>query len=205
MFTMSYLSRRAAAAGILLAMLCAGCATQKTADIRVDMAPGADPSAYSTFGFPEQTGTDRGGYSTLVTDYFKAAVKEQMEMRGYRYVDENPSLLVNFYANVRERTEVRSNPAGAAGFGYYGYRYGLYDPWPMYGRDVESVTYPIGTANIDIVDAQKRQLIWEGVAEGRLHQEDMDNPRDAISSAVSQLFTKFSGRARPVDAAAAQR
>lgn len=163
------------------------------------MAPDADLSSYSTFGFPEQTGTDRGGYSTIVTDHFKAAVTEQMEMRGYRYVDENPSLLVNFYANVRERTDIRSRPTGSAGFGYYGYRYGLYGAWPMYARDVDTVTYPIGTANIDVVDAQKRQLVWEGVAEGRLTKEDMENPREAISSAVAQLFTRFPGRARAVD------
>ncbi len=195
---------RAAAAFVLISMLCAGCATQRTADIHVNMAPGADLSAYSTFGFPEQTGTDRGGYSTLVTDYFKTAVKEQMEMRGYRYVETNPNLLVNFYANVRERTEVRSMPTGVPAFGYYGYRYGLYDAWPMYAQDVETVTYPIGTANIDVVDAQKRQLIWEGVAEGRLHEQDMDNPREAISSAVTQMFARFPGRARSADASAAQ-
>lgn len=199
---MMHPSTRATACA-LLAALCVSCATQRTADIRVNMAPDADLSSYSTFGFPEQTGTDRGGYSTLVTDYFKAAVKEQMEMRGYRYVDENPSLLVNFYANVRERTEVRSVP-GAAGYGYYGYRYGLYSAWPMYGQDVESVTYPIGTANVDVVDAQKRQLIWEGVAEGRLNDKDMDDPKAAISSAVTQMFTRFPGRARAVDASATQ-
>jgi hypothetical protein len=196
---------RLTAAFALAALLCAGCATQRTADIRVNMAPNADLNSYSTFGFPEQTGTDRGGYSTLVTDYFKTAVKAQMEMRGYRYVDENPSLLVNFYANVRERTEVRSTPGPSAAYGYYGYRYGLYNAWPMYGRDIDTITYPIGTANIDVVDAQKKQLIWEGVAEGRLHDEDMKNPRDAISSAVSQLFTRFPGKARAVDTAAGAR
>ncbi len=183
----------------MLAILCASCATERRADIRVHMAPDADLSSYSTFGFPEQTGTDRGGYSTLVTDYFKTAVKEQMEMRGYRYVDENPNLLVNFYANVHERTEVRSTPDAAA-FGYYGYRYGLYSAWPMYSQDIDTVTYPIGTANIDVVDAQKRQMIWEGVAEGRLRDEDMDNPKEAISSAVAQMFTRFPGHARSVDA-----
>lgn len=183
--------------------LCVGCATQRTADIRVNIAPHADLSAYSTFGFPEQTGTDRGGYSTIVTDHFKAAVTEQMQMRGYRYVDENPSLLVNFYANVRQRTEVRTRP-GAPAFGYYGYRYGLYDAWPLYSESIDTVTYPVGTANIDVVDARKRQLIWEGVAEGRLHEEDMENPREAIISAVTQLFTRFPGRARSVDARAEQ-
>jgi hypothetical protein len=196
---MSALAPRAVLGIALVGALCAGCATQRTADIRVNMAPNVDLSSYSTFGFPEQTGTDRGGYSTIITDYFKAAVTEQMRMRGYRYVDENPSLLVNFYANVRERTEVRSRPGGPAAFGYYGYRYGLYDAWPLYAREVDTVTYPIGTANVDVVDAAKKQLVWEGVAEGRLRDSDMDNPREAISSAVTQLFAKFPGRAGAVD------
>lgn len=181
---------------LALGVLLSGCATNRP-DIRTDVAPDADFSSYSTFGFPEQTGTDRGGYSTLVTDYFKAAVRDQMEMRGYRYVDENPELLVNFYANVRERTQIRSRPAAA--YGYYGYRYGLYGAWPLYADDVETVTYPVGTANIDVVDAQEKQLIWEGVAQGRIAESDMNNPREAISDVVTQLFARFPGRAGVVE------
>jgi hypothetical protein len=195
-------SSRAALGVVLIGVLCASCASQRTADIRVNLAPDANLSSYSTFGFPEQAGTDRGGYSTIVTNYFKAAVTEQMQMRGYRYVDENPNLLVNFYANVRERTEVRSRPGSRAAFGYYGYRYGLYDVWPMYGNDVDTVTYPIGTANVDVVDAARKQLVWEGVAEGRISDQDMEDPKEAIASAVTQLFARFPGRARSVDAAA---
>lgn len=182
-------------------MLCAACATQPRPDIRINQAPDANLSSYSTFGFPEQTGTDRGGYSTIITNDFKHAVTEQMQMRGYRYVDENPSLLVNFYANVRERTEVRSRP-GSGGYGYYGYRYGLYGAWPLYDTEVETVTYPVGTANIDVVDARKKQLIWEGVAQGRITDEQMENPREAIASVVTQLFARFPGSAAPVDAPA---
>lgn len=179
------------------ALTLSGCATSRGPAIRVHHAPEVDFSAYSTFGFPEQTGTDRGGYSTLVTDYFKAAVREQMEKRGYQYVDENPDLLVNFYANVRERTQVRSRPYAA--YGYYGYRYGLYGAWPFYDRDLDVVTYPVGTANIDVVDARKKQMIWEGVAQGRIQQSDMDRPREAIAEVVAQLFTHFPGRAGRVD------
>ena len=175
-----------------------GCATTGP-DIRTNMAPDANFSAYNTFGFPAQTGTDRGGYSTLVTDYFKAAVRDQMQARGYQYVDANPDLLVNFYANVRERTEVRSQPSLSAGYGYYGYRYGLYGAWPLYDRDVETVTYPVGTANVDIVDANKKQLIWEGIAQGRISDDAMAQPREAIAAAVTQLFTRFPGRAGVAD------
>ncbi len=184
---------------VLFAAFLCGCATQRGPEIRINAAPDVDYSRYVTFGFPEQTGTDRGGYSTLVTDYFKSAVRQQMEARGYQYVDENPDLLVNFYANVRERTQVRSSPRTSAGYGYYGYRYGLYSAWPMYSNDVETVTYKIGTANVDIVDAKEKQLIWEGVAEGRIRESDMEQPREAIANVVTQLFARYPGRPGMVD------
>jgi hypothetical protein len=177
----------------------AGCATSRGPDIRANQAPDANFTAYSTFGFPEQTGTDRGGYSTLVTSYFKSAVREQMEQRGYHYVDANPDLLVNFYAKVHERTEVRPDPSFSAAYGYYGYRYGLYSAWPFYDDAVRTVTYPVGTANIDIVDARKKQMIWEGVAQGVVSDEDMDHPKESISRVVTQLFARYPGRAGIVE------
>lgn len=187
-----------AACAIALAAL-AGCATDRTPDIHVNSAPDASFNSYSTFGFPEQTGTDRGGYSTLVTSYFKAAVRDQMEQRGYHYVDENPDLLVNFYAKVHEHTEVRQDPSFSAAYGYYGYRYGLYSAWPLYDDAVRTVTYPVGTANIDVVDARKKQMIWEGVAQGVVSDEDMDHPQQSIARVVTQLFARYPGRAGIVE------
>ncbi|NLG75142.1 MAG: DUF4136 domain-containing protein, partial [Xanthomonadaceae bacterium] len=72
----------------VLGMLISACASQRAPDIRINVAPDADLSSYATFGFPEQTGTDRGGYETFVTDHFKSAVKKQMQARGYQYVEE---------------------------------------------------------------------------------------------------------------------
>jgi len=175
----------------------AGCASNPSADIHVNSAPKADFSSYNTFGFPDQTGTDRGGSSTPVTSYFKRAVRDHMEMRGYRYVDANPDLLVNFYAKVHERTELRPDPSFS---GYYGYRYGLYSPWPYYDDSVRSVTYPVGTANIDIVDARKKEMIWEGVAQGVVSDEDMNHPKESISRVVTQLFARYPGRPGVVEA-----
>jgi hypothetical protein len=187
-----------AVCAVAFAML-AGCATTSTPDIHVNQAPDANFTAYGTFGFPEQTGTDRGGYSTLVTSYFKAAVRKQMEQRGYHYVDENPDLLVNFYAKVHERTEVRPDPSFSAAYGYYGYRYGLYSAWPYYDDSARTVTYPVGTANIDVVDAHKKQMIWEGVAQGVVSDEDMNHPQESIARVVTQLFARYPGRAGIVE------
>jgi hypothetical protein len=47
-----------------------------------------------------------------------------MDARGYRKVDTNPDLLVNFNANVQEKADVESMPGPYAG-GYYGYRGGM--------------------------------------------------------------------------------
>ena len=181
----------AAVAGVLAVMFMAGCATTRAPQTRIDYDKKADFSVYRTFGFPKETGTDRGGYSTLVTSYFKNSVTAAMEARGYKYSEDHPDLLVNFYMNTRERTETRPSPA--LGYGYYGYRYGLYNAWPMYDED-RTVTYKIGTINLDIVDAEKKQLIWEGISEGRVTEESMANPRVTVNAVVTELMRQFPGK-----------
>lgn len=177
---------------IALSLIAAGCATTRAPATRVDYDRSADLSVYRTFGFPQETGTDRGGYSTLLTSYFKSSVATAMEARGYKFTEERPDLLVNFFMNTTERTEVHSTRMNN-GFGYYGYRYGLYNAWPLYEED-RTVTYKVGTINIDIVDAEKKQLIWEGVAEGRVSNEAMENPRVTINAVVTELMRQYPGR-----------
>lgn len=175
------------------ATLIAGCATTRAPDTRIDYDKSVDFSVYRSFGFPKETGTDRGGYSTLVTGYFKSAMTAAMEARGYKYTELNPDLLVNFFMNTRERTELRPHAGASLGYGYYGYRYGLYNAWPLYDED-RTVTYKVGTINIDIVDAEKKQLVWEGVSEGRISQEAMENPKVTINAVVTELMRQYPGR-----------
>jgi hypothetical protein len=179
-----------ASLGLLVALI-AGCATTSPPNTRVDYDKSADFSVYRTYGFPKETGTDRGGYSTLVTSYFKSSITTAMEARGYKYSAENPDLLVNFFMNTRERTEVRPNVG--AGYGYYGYREGLYGGWPLYDRD-RTVNYQIGTINVDIVDAAKKQLIWEGISEGRVTEEALANPKVTVNAVVTELMRKYPGK-----------
>jgi Domain of unknown function (DUF4136) len=180
------------AVGIAAALVgLVGCATTAGPDISIDYDHAADLASYRTYGFPNEVGTDRAGYSTLVTLYFKDAVRREMEKRGYVYEEEDPDLLVNFFSNVREVTDVRPSPRFA--YGYYGYRYGLYGAWPLYDEDVDTVRYKVGTVNLDIVDGERMQLIWEGVAEGRITRDDMKNPRASIDAAVAELFQRYSG------------
>src|SRR5687767_1459802 len=112
----------------LLAASLLACETPPT--IRANYDKAADLSTFQTYSFVPELGTTRAGYSSLVTNYFKEAIRREMESRGYRYVDSQPDLLVNFNTNSRENVDIRSTPGPS--MGYYGYRGGMYAAGPMY-------------------------------------------------------------------------
>ena len=178
---------------LLSVVAIAGCATQPL--IRADHDPSADFSRFKTYGFLDKLGTDEA-YTTLLTKYLKEAVSREMERRGYRYA-EQPDLLVNFHAKVKEKQRVVRSPAG----GYYGYRWGYYGPWGGYAYDTYVEEYTEGTLNIDLVDRSDMQMVWEGVAIGRVTEADYDNLKQAVDGAVAAIFKKYpyrAGRSEPM-------
>ncbi|MNX93688.1 hypothetical protein D3C86_1258840 [compost metagenome] len=81
--------------------------------------------------------------------------------------------------------------------GYYAYRGGMYGPWPGYGFYNDTYVYTEGTLNIDLVDARKNQLVWEGVAQGDASRVDPQDSQPAIDAVVTQIFAKYPFRAAP--------
>ncbi|WP_372626613.1 DUF4136 domain-containing protein [Arsukibacterium sp.] len=174
----------------LLALTLTACSSNPT--VRSDQATDVNFSQYQTFSFVEELATDRAGYTTLVTQHFKDAISTELAARGLRYVDSEPQLLVNFNSNVTSRSETRSTPTPSYHYGYYHYRRGIvYAGFPVYSNDVSTVHYKVGTVNIDLVDAAKRRLIWEGIAEGTLKQNDLEQPREAAARTVALIFEKL--------------
>lgn len=173
-------------------LILAGCATGPT--VRSDAAANTNFSAYKSFGFMAQQPTDNAEYTTLVTQHFKDAISAEMTALGYQYSETNPDLLVNFNSNVETRTDVRSSPAVSVQYGYYNYRRGIYAGFPLYTNDVDTVRYKYGTVNIDVVDAARKQLIWEGIAEGTLKRADLNEPKQAIANVVQLIFQQYPTR-----------
>jgi hypothetical protein len=174
-------------------LLLSACTT--TPDVHSDYDRNANFSSYRTFAFADTLATDRAGYSSLITGYFKSAVEREMAGLGYTLTASNPDLIVNFSTNTEARTDVRST--GTTGYsGYYGYRYGMYGGFP-YSNDVSTVHYKVGTVNIDVVDAKKKQLVWEGTTEGKLTKEVMNNPQAAVNAVVTNIFAKYPTRQPP--------
>ena len=176
----------AAVAGLLAL---GGCATGP--DVRVDYDRTADFTAYKTFGFASPLGTDRGGYQSVVSQHLKAATQREMEARGMRLDTSAPQLLVNFNAALSDKLRVTSTPSMSVGVGYYGYRGGLYSAWPLYNDYTTVSQYKEGTLNIDVGDAARKQLVWEGVVTDSVTQKMLDNVPAAVDAAVKAAFLKY--------------
>ena len=153
--------------------------------------PSVNFSQYQSFGFVDPLGTDRAGYQSIVSQHLKDSTRRQMEARGLRYDEASPQLLVNFNAQLNDRMRVTTTPTPVMAPGYYGFRRGFYQPWPMYTETTDVTQYQEGTLTIDVVDAARRQLVWEGTATKAVSSKDMQNVPSAIDSAVAAAFTKF--------------
>lgn len=176
----------AAVAGLLAL---GGCATGP--DVRADYDRTVDFTAYKTFAFASPLGTDRGGYQSVVSQHLKAATQREMEARDLRLDTRAPQLLVNFNAALSDKLRVTSTPTMTMGVGYYGYRGGLYSAWPLYTDHTTVSQYKEGTLNIDVVDAARKQLVWEGVVTDSVTQKMLDNVPAAVDVAVKAAFAKF--------------
>lgn len=177
---------------LLVIALLAGCASSPT--IRTLAAPDLDLDNYTSFGFFSPLGTDRAQYASVVSERLKAQARREMEARGFVYSEEEPDLLINFNAKLEDKLRTVRSPTPSVNFawtgGYYGYRTGLYTAFPMY-EQTEVREYQQGTLNIDLVDAQREQLVWEGVSESVVTQRTMENLEESINEAVSAIFAKF--------------
>ncbi len=184
-------------AALLLAILVMGaCAIQPS--IRASYDSNIDFARYKTFGFISPLATDRIGYQSLVSQELKANTQRELELRGLRLDNANPQLLINFNAALKDKTRISTMPTplnnglGYFGGNYYDYRGGIYSPWPYYSDQTVIFNYKEGTINIDVVDAARKQLVWEGiVTDSNVTQGELANLPESIKTAVIAAFAKF--------------
>jgi hypothetical protein len=181
------------ACSLLGLLVVAGCASGPT--IRSNFDESVDFQKFRTFGFFQPLATDRDGYQSLISQQLIASADRELVARGLQRTDANPDLLVNFSANLDQRLRITQSPATSVrpttsvrNFNHH--RPGMYTTWPNYQR-TEIRQYTKGTLGIDIVDAARRQLVWEGFALGRVTQQTTDNIGPVLDSAVVEIFRNF--------------
>jgi len=171
-------------------VLLSGCSSS---NLRSDYDRSVDFGSYTTYNFMENAGPHAGNYESFFSQYMQAAIDIEMEKRGYTKADD-PDLWVNFNGIMQEKTQVRTTSAPPPMHGgYYGYRGGYYNTWGGYGYGTETHVsqYTEGTFNIDLIDNEKDQLIWEAVGKGKVSQKDLENLEEGVMNGVPKYFALY--------------
>lgn len=164
---------------MMLFVMMASCSSVRVAS---DYDQNANFNQYKTFAF-YKTGIDKVEISDLDKRRILRAIEAELMAKGFTK-SENPDLLVSLFTKSREKVNVYNN-----GFGPYGYGWG-WSPyyWNNYNTSVSTSTE--GTLYIDLIDANKKELVWQGMGTGYITQK-MEKKDERIQEFVSKIMEKY--------------
>jgi hypothetical protein len=148
-----------------------------------------DFSQFDSFKFVERLSPNGEAYLSIETQYIIEAIREQLSVRGL-VESEAPQLLVNFNISQKEKLITTALPVIPSG--YYAYR-DRSDYGTSFGLGSQNVTtqYTEGTLNIDVIDAALKQVLWEGVAVGRLKQIPSNKLKSYVYDIIESVFEEY--------------
>jgi len=166
----------------LLLIMITSCVSVRVAS---DYDKGTDFNSYKTFAF-FKTGIDKAEISDLDKRRILRAIEAELMAKGFTK-SENPDLLVSIFTKSKQRVDVYNNfwGAGAWGWGWGGF-YGPGWGWnqPMVSTRTEGVLY------IDLIDAKKKELIWQGQGVGNIPQ-NMEKKELRIKEFVAKIMETY--------------
>jgi hypothetical protein len=164
---------------LLLLFIVASCDTVK---VYSDYDKSVDFKQYKTFAFMK-SGIDKVEISDLDKKRILNAIDQQLQAKGLTK-SETPDLLVNIFTKSREEISVNQFNAG------YGYGWGWgWNPY-MYGGQTYVSSSTEGTLYIDLIDAKKKELIWQGEGTGTL-SKDMERKDEIVNNIVTQILAQY--------------
>ena len=161
-------------------LFAAACSSMK---VTVNYDQDASFGDYKTFQFVSPKRQQQAGGRAIANPLFTKEVLREMrpifESKGLTQATTmgEADILVVFYAAIKNRRDFVAPT----------YRVGR---WGRVHRTSPGhvVNYKEGTLVIDIVDREKKELVWQGVGKGVL---DRDNPGKNLVEAVQQVLEKF--------------
>ncbi len=161
---------------VLLLFVLASCSSVR---VNSDYDKNVDFSKYKTYAY-QKNGIDNAKISDLDKKRILRSIDEQMAAKGFAKSD-NPDLLVNIFTKEREQVDVNQYNTGF-GFGF--------GPFYMGGNNTSVNHYTEGTLFIDLIDAKKKELIWQGEGEGTL-TKDTNRKDEVINEFVTKILAQY--------------
>jgi len=161
---------------IVFITACSSIQVNSDYDKQVDFKP------YKTFAY-HKTGIDKAEISDLDKKRILRSIDEAMIAKGFTKSD-NPDVLIAFFTKEREQVNVNQFNAGWG----YGWGWG-WNPY-LWGGNTSVTRYTEGTLYIDIIDAKKKELIWQGEGEGVL-TKNVDKKDEKIKEFVTKILEQY--------------
>lgn len=159
----------------VFALVLASCSSVRVA---TDYDTATDFHQYKTFAF-YKSGIDKAPISDLDKKRIMRAIEAELLAKGMTK-SATPDVLVSLFTKSRERINVNDNRFN--GFWY---------PW-YYGANPVTVSqYTEGTLFIDLLDAKKKELVWQGIGTGALSMRTVEKKEARIKEFVKEIMEKY--------------
>lgn len=158
--------------------------------VAADYDKNAEFSRYNTYAF-FKNGIDKAEISDLDKRRILRAIETELSAKGL-IKSETPDLLVSLFTKSTQRVDVYNNAWGMGAWGWGGFGWGGFGPgWGWGWNQQPNVsTTTEGTLFIDLIDASKKELVWQGMGTGFLTQ-NMEKKEAIIQEFVSKIMEKY--------------
>jgi len=162
----------------------AACSTLSTT---ADYDPKTDFTKFKTFAWHD----DQSIKDPLVARRVQSAIETTLAAKGMTRNDANPDLWVAVHGRLSEQTQIRTYDTGWG----YGYGWRGYGGMGMTTSTVEQI--PVGTLIVDLVDAQKKELVWRGTGSDTLNPQRSPEEREKkLQEAIAKMLENYPPKAK---------
>lgn len=138
-----------------------------------------DFTNYNTYAFYKPS-VDAAKISDLDKRRILRAIDQELTVKGM-VKSEEPQIIIGIYTKENQRIDIYQ---GYYGWGWYPYYY-PFGPASSISKSTE------GTLFIDILDAQSKNLIWQGIGYADLITGDMEKKEKRIQEIVAKILEAY--------------
>ena len=164
----------------ILALVITSCSSVRVA---ADYDRDVDFNQYKTFAF-FKSGIDKAEISDLDKKRILRAIEAELLAKGYTK-SENPDMLISIFTKSTQRVDVYNNSwgFGAWGWGRPGWGWG-WNIQPNVSTRTQGVLF------VDLIDAKKKELVWQGQGTGYL-SSNVNKKEERIKEFVAKIMEKY--------------
>lgn len=176
-----------ALASLILIMVVVSCSS---VSVYSDYDKATDFTGFKTYAFYKK-GIDKVEISDLDKKRILRAIERELKAKGM-VASDNPDVLVNIFTKSREKIDIYNNNSYYGWYPWY-YGYGGYYGGGGYGFGYSNVSSSTeGTLFIDLIDARKKELAWQGIGVGILsYYKNVDKKEAKINEFVTNIMTQY--------------